>query len=80
MRITIQLPDTLVAQADRAAKAQRVSRSEFIAKAIRSYIRHHDDDKITEELNRVYSTESSALDPVFEEMQARTQERFREQW
>lgn len=80
MRVTIQLPDELVAKIDIAAKSESLSCNKLIVKAVVAYLRRHDSQQITEELNRLYSTESSALDPVFEEMQARTMARFAERW
>ncbi len=49
-----------------------MSRSRLYAVAVESFIQRHDDEAITAKLNEVYATDSSALDPVFQSIQARS--------
>lgn len=69
MKASVSLPDQLFHQADQAARRMRLSRSQLYAIAMEEFLRRHDDDSVTQKLNEVYTTESSALDPAVHEAQ-----------
>ncbi len=71
MKIAISIPDDVFQAAEELAAQERCSRSSLYTRALRrllAEVRYHE---ITERLNEVYSTESSALDPVLRIAQAR---------
>lgn len=70
MKTAISVPDPIFAAAERLAQQLGISRSELYATAVADFIRIHQGDQITAQLNRVYATEDSALDPVLAQMQA----------
>lgn len=70
MKTAISIPDAVFQQADRFAKRKAISRSELYTRAVRAYLKQ--EERITEQLNAVYDTEKSALDPVLEELQHRS--------
>lgn len=70
MKTAISIPDELFDAADREAERLGISRSQLFQKALAAYLRQHDEDTITESLNRVYSDEDPGrLDPVLDQMQ-----------
>ena len=69
MKTAISIPDTVYESAENLAHRLGQSRSELYTKAIRSYTEKHQDSKVTESLNKVYSTEASKLDPVLANLQ-----------
>lgn len=70
MKTAISVPDPIFEAAERLAHQLGVSRSELYATAVADYIKAHQGDQITAQLNRVYATEDSALDPVLAQIQA----------
>lgn len=71
MKIAVSIPDDVFHAAEELAAQERCSRSSLYTRALRrllAEVRYHE---ITERLNEVYSTESSALDPVLRIAQAR---------
>ena len=71
MKIAVSIPDDVFRAAEELAAQERCSRSSLYTRALRrllAEVRYHE---ITERLNEVYSTESSALDPVLQALQAR---------
>lgn len=70
MKTAVNIPDAVVAAADRVAKRARISRSELYARALRSYVKTRPSRKITSELNRLYAKVDSRLGPVIEKMQS----------
>ena len=71
MKIAVSIPDDVFHAAEELAAQERCSRSSLYTRALRrllAEVRYHE---ITERLNEVYSTESSALDPVLQALQAR---------
>ena len=49
-----------------------LSRSRLYSVAIERFVQEHDDEVITAQLNEIYSTEPSTLDPVFQSIQSRS--------
>lgn len=57
VKTTITLPDALVRKAERAARKMGMSRNQFFVLAILEYFEWRAEDKITRQLNRIYSQE-----------------------
>ncbi|KKW10574.1 MAG: hypothetical protein UY48_C0034G0004 [Candidatus Gottesmanbacteria bacterium GW2011_GWB1_49_7] len=55
MKTAISLPDKLYEEAEKTAKFLGLPRSQLFAKALEEFIEHHNHEKITEQLNKVYS-------------------------
>ncbi len=70
MKTAISVPEPIYVAAERLAHQLGISRSELYATAVSDFIRTHQGDQITAQLNRVYATEDSALDPVLVQIQA----------
>lgn len=69
MKTTISLPDSIFEEAEALAMQLGVSRSELYTKALEAYLKTHNRDQILHQLNQVYATESSELEPVMAKMQ-----------
>jgi metal-responsive CopG/Arc/MetJ family transcriptional regulator len=78
MKTAVSLPDRLFRSAETAARKLRMSRSQLYATAIAEFLERRRSSKITERLNKVYSKESSALDPALLSAQIKSLER--EDW
>ncbi len=72
MKTAISLPDELFRSADALAERLGVSRSQLFATALTEYLAKHQTRKITDRLNAVYGTESTALDPAIRRAQKRS--------
>ena len=59
MKTAISVEDSLMKQADQAARDLGLSRSGLIADALRDYLRKRRQALITEQLNQAYSNEPS---------------------
>ena len=70
MKTAISIPDSVFDQAERLASRLGVSRSELYTKAVSEYVKQHKGVGLTEKLNKVYSEESSNLDPVLRALQS----------
>jgi hypothetical protein len=70
VKTAISLPDDLFQKAERVAARLKVSRSELYARALAAYLREHDGDRITHEIDRVLRSEPTRLDPVLARVQA----------
>lgn len=75
MKTAISLPDPMFEAADALAARLGITRSELFRRAMERLLRDHDEEQITEALNRVYANESSTLDPVLAKMQTASLER-----
>ena len=78
MKTAVSIPDKLFSVADLYAKKNGVSRSHLYAKALAQFLEQHPADYITEQLNKVYSDQSSEPDQGIVDMQLRTVEK--EDW
>jgi metal-responsive CopG/Arc/MetJ family transcriptional regulator len=70
MKIAISLPDALFRSADSLAGRLGVSRSQLFATAVAEYLAKHQAKKLTDQLNAVYATQESRLDPGLGRLQA----------
>ncbi len=55
MKTAISIPDNLFTDAEITAKQLGLARSQLYVRAIKEFIEHHNKDKITENLNKIYS-------------------------
>ena len=62
MKTAISIPDPLFQSAELLAQELGLSRSELYSNAIRDYVSHHKNHKVTEALNAIYSVENNVLD------------------
>lgn len=69
MKTAISLPDSVFEEAEALAKQLGLSRSELYTKALKTYLRKYNSDRILTKLNQVYAEEPNALDPLLEKMQ-----------
>ncbi|MEH2141309.1 ribbon-helix-helix domain-containing protein [Nostoc sp.] len=69
MKTAISLPDSIFEEAEALARQLGVSRSELYTKALKAYLRKYNRNQMLNKLNRVYSEESSELDPVLAKLQ-----------
>ncbi len=72
MKTAISLPDELFQSADALAERLGVSRSQLFATALAEYLAKHQSQKVTDRLNSVYATETSAVDPTIRRAQRRS--------
>ena len=71
MKTAISLPDELFASAEALAKRMGVSRSHLVATALAEFVAKHQSRKVTAQLDALYATEPSALDPDLRRAQVR---------
>jgi metal-responsive CopG/Arc/MetJ family transcriptional regulator len=72
MKTAISIPDRIFDAAERVARRLRISRSELYARAVASFVEDHNGDRVSEELDRVYSEMDSKLDPDVARLQSAT--------
>jgi metal-responsive CopG/Arc/MetJ family transcriptional regulator len=72
MKTAISLPDDLFESADALAKRLGVSRSELYATAVAEFLAKHQDAKVTERLDAVYSHQLSRLERPLRRAQRRS--------
>lgn len=75
MKTAISLPDDLFRSANMLAERLGVSRSQLFATAVAEFLAKHQAKKITDQLNAVYATQDSRLDPGLQRLQARSDPR-----
>ncbi|MFB2937080.1 hypothetical protein ACE1B6_17665 [Aerosakkonemataceae cyanobacterium BLCC-F154] len=69
MKTAISLPDSVFQEAEALAKKLGLSRSELYTKALQAYLQKYNRNQLLNKLNKVYSEESSELDPLLAKMQ-----------
>ncbi len=69
MKTAISIPDEIFEAAERAARRLGMSRSQLYTKAVSEFLRRHFSDDVTEELDKVYADQPSALDPGTQALQ-----------
>ncbi|HOO45267.1 MAG TPA: hypothetical protein PLM29_03485 [Deltaproteobacteria bacterium] len=62
MKTAISIPDTVFEAAEKFANRVGVSRSQLYTKAVKEFLKEHQNESVTKKLNEVYSEESSGLD------------------
>jgi len=72
MKTAISIPDELFTSAEQFAQQRGLTRSQLYATALRHYLQEQRRDAITDQLNAIYASESSALEPPLLSAQART--------
>ena len=72
MKIAVSIPDEIFEDAEYLARRQGKTRSRLYADAIAEYVGVYRTESVTEQLNAVYGTESSALDSALEAAQYQT--------
>ncbi len=71
MKTAVSLSDDLFASAQALAERLGVSRSHLFATALAEFLAKHQGRKVTAQLDAVYSTQSSTLDPAVRRAQIR---------
>ena len=72
VKTAISLPEDVFYEADRIAKAMRISRSELYVTALKRFMEDMRADDVTERLNRVYENDPQTPDPFLHELTLRT--------
>jgi metal-responsive CopG/Arc/MetJ family transcriptional regulator len=72
MKTAVSMPDDLFRWAEEFARRNKLSRSKLFSMAVAEYIARHRQDNITDQLNRVYGREDSSVDPVVQQIAARS--------
>ncbi len=72
MKTAISIPDPIFKAAEAAAERLEISRSEFYTKAIEKLLLEQSDEAITAQLNEIYASHSSKVDPVLYAMTLRS--------
>lgn len=72
MKTAISVPDDLFASADALARRLGLSRSALYATAVAEFLAKHTTSEVTEQLDRLYASESSRLNAAMQQAQART--------
>lgn len=78
MKTAISVPNEVFTSADRLAKRLHMSRSQLYTQAVYKYVAGHDQQKVREQLDAVYATEPSSVDPSVIRAQAASLPR--EEW
>ena len=69
MKTAISIPDSIFKAAEKMARRLGLSRSELYAKAVAEFLQKHRNEGVTKELDKIYTEESSQLDPVLQAIQ-----------
>lgn len=78
VKTNISLPDSIFEEAELLAAKLGLSFSEFHTKALQSYLRKYNRSSVLDQLNQVYSEQSSELEAELIKMQSMSIER--EDW
>ena len=69
MKTAISIPDDLFDSADRLARRMALSRSELYQRAVQAFLAAHDEEAVTETLNRIHGeSEPGCLDRIAERL------------
>ena len=69
MKTAISIPDSIFEAANHLARRLGISRSRLYTCAVSEYIREHQNDRVTEKLDEIYTKEPSHLDPASHRLQ-----------
>ena len=72
MKIALSIPDELFESAETLGKRLGVSRSRLYATALADFLAKHRGRKVTDQLNAVYGTEESRVEPGVRRLQRRS--------
>jgi hypothetical protein len=72
VKTAISIPDPLFHAAEDAARRLSMSRSELYARAVEAFLQSQTDADVTRQLNEVYASEPSAVDPLLFEAALRS--------
>lgn len=72
MKVALSIPDDLFESAETLGKRLGVSRSRLYATALADFVAKHRGRKVTDQLNAVYSTQESRIDPAVRRVQRRS--------
>jgi len=75
MKTAVSIPDKVFAEADKLAKRLKKSRSQLYSEAVADYLLRHDDDAITQAINKVIDELGHEPDEFVNEAARRTLER-----
>lgn len=77
MKVAVSIPDELFASAETLSEKLGVSRSHLYATALADLVAKNRGGKVTDQLNAVYGSEESRLEPGVRRLQRRSLERDR---
>ncbi|MFZ2655532.1 MAG: hypothetical protein WAX69_11440 [Victivallales bacterium] len=69
MKTAISIPNDVFETADTFARHKKLSRSALFTKAVTEFLSRHRQEDVTEQLNKVYGKQESALDAVIQGLQ-----------
>ncbi|MFX0136645.1 MAG: hypothetical protein ACFFDN_23605 [Candidatus Hodarchaeota archaeon] len=69
MESTVSIPTDLLEESQKTAQKLGMSLADFFAAALRSYVSKYQFQNVIEQLNKIYETESSSIDPNIIKMQ-----------
>ena len=69
MKADVSIPNPVFRAAEQLAQSLGISLSDLYTAALTAYVTTHHNGDVTEALNRVYESESSAMDPVLVRIQ-----------
>lgn len=70
MKTAISVPDPVFEAGEKLASRLGISRNELYVRALSEYVSAQMEESVTDALNRVYSSESSELDPTLARLQS----------
>ncbi|MFV1965057.1 MAG: hypothetical protein ACC628_06510 [Pirellulaceae bacterium] len=62
MKTAVSIPDDVFEEAERLVGRLRTSRSQLYARALAEFVARHDDDRVTEAMNRVVDEVGADID------------------
>lgn len=80
MKTAISMEDDLLAEADRMAQRMGVSRSRFLALAVRDYLMRHRQEQMTQRLNEIYGQNNAEEGRLTGRMKAKFRQVIRDRW
>jgi metal-responsive CopG/Arc/MetJ family transcriptional regulator len=72
MKTAISIPDDVFQSAEQLAHRMGLSRSELYVKALKSYLKEHRDEGVTDKLNTIYGEMDEQFDPALQSIQTRS--------
>jgi hypothetical protein len=72
MKTAISIPDHIYHSAEKLAQRLGLPRSVLYVTALKHFLESHDDDRVTEQLDRVYGKAPSKLDAPLRKLQAKS--------